>query len=147
MHDDDVSSRRHARVTATVLLLTVGASAALTGCTASPESGTTGCVPRFTVTPDTARAGDTVTFSTADECDVDVPDGGWRIGVSDDRGVRDDDLVRSSGTFDGSWSVSVPLPADLRSGEGMLGIENWDYSSCPDNASCAGPFGNLTITR
>lgn len=130
-----------------VLVLTVAASTALAGCSASPVYGPpAGCLPRFTVTPDTARAGDTVTFSTTDECGVDVPDGGWRIEVSDDGGVRDDDIARSTDTFDGSWSASVRLPGDLRPGDGMLAIGNWDYSSCPDNASCAGPFGNLTIT-
>ncbi|SDQ11086.1 hypothetical protein SAMN02800687_0360 [Curtobacterium sp. UNCCL20] len=136
---------RSQRIAAVVL--TVAVSTALTGCSASPEYGRAGCVPRFTVTPDTARAGETVTFSTTDECDVDVPGGGWRIEVSDSEGHRHEDRAHSDERFDGSWSVSVPLPAEMQPGDGMLSIANWDYSSCPGDASCAGPFGNLTVTR
>ncbi len=81
-HDDDVSTRHRARGVAALLLLTVAVSSALAGCAASPAfAPPAGCLPRFTVTPDTARAGDSVTFSTTDECDTAVPDGGWRIEV------------------------------------------------------------------
>lgn len=148
-----MSIRSRARRVATVLALTVAASSALTGCTASPVYRPPGgCLPRFTVTPDTARAGDTVTFATKDECDVDVPDGGWRIEVqhegedaSEDSAFAD--AARSDDPFDGSWSVSVPLPTDLESGAAFVSIANWDYSTCPDDASCASPSQSFTIER
>lgn len=113
---------------------------------------TAGCLPRFTVTPDTARAGETVTFATTDECDADVPDGGWRIEVQHGgEDVPEDtafaDAARSDDAFDGSWSVSVPLPADLEPGAAWVSIANWDYSTCPDDASCAGPSQTFTVAR
>lgn len=135
------------------LVLTVAVGSALSGCTSYPVSGpTAGCVPRFTVTPDTARAGDTVTFATTDECDVEVPDGGWRIDVQHQgENVPDDpafaDAARSDDAFDGSWSVSVPVPSDIEPGDAWVSIRNWDYSTCPDDASCAGPSRDLTIER
>jgi hypothetical protein len=136
-----------------VLVLTLAVSSALAGCAASPVFGPpAGCLPRFTVTPDTARAGDTVTFSTTDECDVDVPDGGWRIEVQHEgANLPEDsafaDAARSDDAFDGSWSVSVPLPASMESGAASVSIANWDYSTCPDDASCAGPSRSFTVAR
>ncbi|MFJ4295778.1 hypothetical protein [Curtobacterium sp. NPDC089689] len=139
-----VTHTRSRLVAAVVLVL--AASSALTGCTASPE-GAFGCVPRFTVTPERAAAGDTVTFATTDECDVDVPDGGWRIAVTDHGAHSHADVARSDDPFDGSWSVPVPLPADLEPGDASVSIANWDYSPCPADASCPGPSQSFTIER
>lgn len=136
-------------VTATVLTLVSITAAA--GCASSPErsNGTSGCVPLFEVTPKTARAGDTVTFSASDRCDVAVPHGGWRIAVDGGEVPPDaasSDVARSDESFDGSWTVSVPLPSDLAPGDAMVSISNWDYSHCPDGARCAGPFANFTVS-
>lgn len=145
-------TRTRSRLVAS-LVLTLAVSGALTGCSASPVYGpTAGCLPRFTVTPDTARAGDTVTFATTDECNADVPDGGWRIDVQHQgENVPDDpafaDAARSDDAFDGSWSVAVPVPSDIEPGDAWVSIRNWDYSACPDDASCAGPSQALTIER
>ena len=53
--------------------------------------------------------------------------------------------VRSTAELDGHWSVSVELPDDFPAGETTAGIDNWNYSSCPDNASCAGPVGSFRV--
>ncbi|GGK94682.1 hypothetical protein JOE58_002422 [Curtobacterium luteum] len=145
-------TRIHSRFVA-ALVLTLAVSGVLVGCSASPVYGpTAGCLPRFTVTPGTVRAGDTVMFATDDECDVHVPDGGWRIEVQHGgENVPEDtafaDAARSDDAFDGSWSVSVPVPSDIEPGDASVSIANWDYAPCPDDASCAGPSQSFTVAR
>lgn len=118
----------------------------LTAC-ASPAPGDGGCVPRLSVEPRSVHVGDTVTISTDDVCSVDVPDGGWRIEAraSGADGARA--TARSAASFDGSWSARLVVPADFPVGDVSIGITNWDSSSCPDNASCAGPFAGVTVAR
>lgn len=55
--------------------------------------------------------------------------------------------VRTSDTFDGSFRVQLKLPDDFRAGDALAGVSNWDYSRCPDNASCAAPMGNFTLEQ
>jgi len=118
---------------------------ALAGCATSSGGDRGGCVPVMTVSPRVAHPGDTVTLSSSDVCAVMVPEGGWKVAarqpLEDGRAVT----VRSDDALDGSWAASVTLPADFPTGEVSFGLENWDYSTCPDGASCAGPFGSFRV--
>lgn len=129
---------------ATVL---IGASA-LSGCASSssgPGLGSDGCVPRLTVEPASAQPGDTVTVSSTDVCDDRVPKGGWAVTVQQPIEDGRRTTTRSADAFDGSWSVQVVLPSDFPSGEASVGIDNWDYSFCADNGSCAGVSGVFRV--
>jgi hypothetical protein len=114
---------------------------ALVGCSAPKPV----CVPRITVTPSEAHAGDTVTVESSDVCDVTVPRNGWRVVVSPtgDRGPKT--TVTTSAAFDGAFSVTLTLPDDIPEGDASAGVENWDYSTCDDAASCAGPYSGFTV--
>jgi hypothetical protein len=114
---------------------------ALVGCSAPKPV----CVPRITVTPGEAHAGDTVTVESPDVCEVTVPRDGWRVVISPtgDRGPST--TVTTTEAFDGSFSAEVTLPDDIPAGAALAGVENWDYSTCDDSASCVGPYGALTI--
>jgi hypothetical protein len=114
---------------------------ALAGCSAPAPA----CVPRMTVTPSPAHPGDTITLESSDVCEVTVPRDGWRIVVNPpgDSGPRI--AATTSKTFDGSFSATVTLPHDIAPGDALAGVENWDYSTCDDRASCVGPFGDFTI--
>jgi hypothetical protein len=127
-----------------VVLSVIGIT--MTAC-ASPNPSEGGCVPRMSVEPRSVHVGDTVTFSTDDVCRVDVPAGGWRIEAHLPGGDGARATVRSAERFDGSWSARVVVPADFPVGDVSIGITNWDYSSCPANASCAGPFADVTVER
>jgi hypothetical protein len=153
-----------------VLVLCVGVSA---GC-ASSDAPQAGCVPRMSVEPRTVHPGDTVTLSSADECHVAVPDGGWWVEATipsadgtatrapagdasspasptpgtptaDDSGLVRSEAVRSVEAFDGSWSVEVRLPENFPVGDAAIGIRNWKYTACPADASCAGPSTGFTV--
>lgn len=128
------------------LAVVVGAGA-LSACTSSSGGGegARSCVPQLTVRPGTAHPGDTVTVSSSDVCDVPVPDRGWTVSVRQPLEDGREVTVRSADPFDGSWSTSVALPADFPVGETSVGIDNWDYSSCDDGASCAAASGVLRI--
>jgi hypothetical protein len=125
------------------LAVVVGAGA-LSACTSSPGGGGF-CVPQLTVRPGTAHPGDTVTVSSSDVCDVPVPDRGWTVSVRQPLEDGREVTVRSADPFDGSWSTSVALPADFPVGETSVGIDNWDYSSCDDGASCAAASGDFRV--
>lgn len=136
---------------AVALTIVIGAGA-MSGCTSSSGgpggpggTGRAGCVPRLTVEPETAHPGDTVTVSSTDVCDGRAPEDGWAVTVAqpieDGRHVT----VRSGDPFDGSWSVPVELPSDFPAGETGVGIDNWDYSSCADNGSCAAVSGVFRV--
>lgn len=132
------------RISAVALAL---ALMTLNGCAMiSPSSGY--CVPRVHVEPTSVRAGDTVTVVSEDRCEVTVPTGGWLVvagHVGD--GGNGPVQVRSSEPFDGSFRVDLQLPKDFPAGEAYAGVINWDYSTCPDTASCAGPLGGFTVER
>jgi len=114
---------------------------ALVGCS-TPKPV---CVPRITVTPSEAHAGDTATVESPDVCEVTVPRDGWRVNISPtgDRGPST--TVTTSEAFDGSFSAEVTLPDDIPAGDASAGVENWDYSTCDDAASCVGPYGGLIV--
>ena len=121
---------------------------ALSGCsTPSPSPGSDYCVPRVSVTPAEVRPGDTITVEVESGCDAPTPPGGWVMTAAPvgelDRAVRttvEEDLG------DG-LTVSIELPDAFPLGEAWAGILEWDYSGCPDGASCAGPTGSFQVVR
>jgi hypothetical protein len=135
--------RRSASAAAVLAVVVVSG---VTAC-ASPHHREGGCVPRMSAEPRSVHVGDTVTFSTDDVCKVDVPDGGWRVEARLAGAVGTRATARSAEPFDGSWSVRILVPAAFPVGDASIGITNWDYSSCPDTASCAGPFADVTVER
>jgi hypothetical protein len=114
---------------------------ALVGCS-TPKPV---CVPRITVTPGEAHAGDTVTVESSDVCEVTVPRDGWRVVISPTGDHGPSTTVTTSEAFDGSFSTEVTLPDDIPEGDASAGVENWDYSTCDDNASCAGPYSGFSV--
>ena len=124
----------------------VAAALALTGC-AMTEAVDGSCVPRMQVEPATVHLGDSFTVVSADNCNVTVTDGGWVVvagHVGDEKALVD---VRSSDTFDGAFRVKLNLPSDFPLGEAYAGVDSWDYSTCADPVSCAGPMVNFTVER
>ncbi|GAA4267561.1 hypothetical protein GCM10022256_31730 [Frondihabitans peucedani] len=126
-----------------MLALVVGA---LAGC-ATPAVDRGGCVPRFSIEPGVARVGDSLEFSSRDVCAVDVPRTGWRVAILVPGSAEARATVRSTETFDGSWTVRIVVPPGVPAGQASVTITNWDYSSCPDGASCAGPSAEFTVER
>ena len=125
-----------------LLLCTPLVLTALVGCsTPAPV-----CVPRMSVTPNPAHPGDTIRVESSDVCKVAVPAEGWHVAVHPSGSSSGSVDVTTSEPFDGTFSVPLTLPEDFRLGEGSAGIENWDYSTCPDDASCASPYGSLDVT-
>lgn len=120
------------------------AAMVLSGCvSAPPHEGY--CVPRVTVSPAEVRPGDTIAVNVETGCDAAMPSGGWIVIAAPvgqlDLAVR---TVVEKELADG-LSVMVELPADFAVGEGFAGLDAWDYSGCPDNASCASPTGSFRV--
>lgn len=130
------------RRSATLLLGIPLVLTALAGCSAPAPV----CVPRLSVTPNPAHPGDTIRIASSDVCDVAVPAEGWRVVVHPSGSSGSTVSVTTSAAFDGSFGTSVTLPEDFDEGEGSAGIENWDYSTCPDDASCAIVSGSFIVT-
>lgn len=135
--------RQRGASAAAVLMIVIGMA---TGCASSRQTAG-GCAPRMTVEPSSASVGDRVTFSSHDVCDVDVPEMGWRVEAHTSGDDASTASVRSTEPFDGSWSTDLVVPSDFAVGEASISVANWDYASCPDDASCAAPIAELTITR
>lgn len=129
------------RRSVTLLLAVPLGLTALVGCSASEPV----CVPRLTVTPSQAHAGDTLTIESSDVCEVTVPRDGWRVVVSPTENRGPETAVTTLEAFDGSFSATVTLPDDIPEGDASAGVENWDYSTCDDTASCAGPYSGFTV--
>lgn len=119
----------------------------LMGC-AAPVVGPPGaCVPLIAVEPDTAAPGSTITVTSRGACRVTVPPEGLTITAA---GVGNlNSAIHTAGAVDaeGALRVQLQLPKDFPLGEAWTGIDDWDYSSCPDNASCASPFGSFTVVE
>lgn len=131
--------------------MTVVTAILVSGCAVGAVGGEgTGsndyCVPRMTVSPTTVTAGASVTLTSEDVCDVAVPANGWQVGAGNTGGGASLVTVRTTESFDGSFKVTLILPEDFPSGEAYVGIDNWDYSPCPDNASCAAPSISFEVT-
>ena len=118
----------------------------VSGCAVQNEGrGDTSCVPRMSVSSGEVVRGEVVTLVTADVCEVELPSGGWRVSaghVGDGTAVI---VAETDEALDGSFEVSLELPADFPTGDAWIGIENWDYSTCDDAGSCAGPSTTFTV--
>jgi len=127
-------------------LLVLTACVPVSGCAILHEGqGDTNCVPRMSVTSGEVVRGEVVTLVTADVCEVAIPSGGWRVSAGH---VGDGTALITAETdeeLDGSFDVSLELPADFPTGDAWIGIENWDYSTCADASSCAGPSTTFTV--
>lgn len=127
-------------------LVVLTACVLVSGCAVLDESpGGTNCVPRMSVSSDEVVRGEVVTLVTADVCEVALPSGGWRVSAGH---VGDGTALITAETdeeLDGSFDVSLELPADFPTGDAWIGIENWDYSTCADAGSCAGPSTTFTV--
>lgn len=104
------------------------------------------CVPRMTVSPTTATPGASITLISEDICDLAAPVHGWQVGAGSTAGGGSLVTVRTTESFDGSFEVTITLPADFPSGKAYAGIDDWDYSTCPDNASCAVPLVTFEVS-
>jgi hypothetical protein len=76
-----------------------------------------------------------------------MPAGGWVVKAAPvgqlDFAVR---TVAETKLVDG-FSATVVLPADFPVGDAFAGLESWDYSGCPDNASCASPSASFRVAQ
>jgi hypothetical protein len=121
-------------------LLLAGCSAALT------DPSGQGCVPLVSVQPETVRAGDTITVVVSPGCDSAAPADGWVIRAAPvgklDQAVR----VSTSADLASGFEIELLLPKDFPPGAAFAGLDDWDYSNCPDNASCASPSGDFVVT-
>jgi hypothetical protein len=117
----------------------------LTGCGAPVAVPPGTCVPLIAVEPDTVAPGSTITVTSHGACRVTIPPEGLTITAA---GVGNlDSAIHAAGAVDaeGALRVQLQLPEDFPLGEAWTGIDDWDYSSCPANASCASPFGYFTV--
>lgn len=121
----------------------------LGGCaTSSPpvdDAGAAACVPLVRIEPRVASPGDTVTVIVDDDCDLEAPEGGWEVMVAPVG--RFESAIRSTvaADLDEGFSVAIPLPPGFPAGEAFGGIDGWDFSHCPDSASCASPTGDFSV--
>ncbi|WP_396656809.1 hypothetical protein [Microbacterium sp.] len=127
-------------------LLTVLAVAALTlvACSFGGQS----CVHRLDIAPQSAAPGSMVTVSTVDECDAEVPEGGWVLLLapagSPEQGVR----TTVQATTGEGFTAELMVPVDMPIGEAFVAIDNWDYADCEDpGATCASASGDFVVEQ
>jgi hypothetical protein len=131
------------RIAPAVALASLGL--VMPGCTYSSPPAGDFCVPRITVEPAVVSPGGTITMSSDTACDTAKPPGGWAVLVAPVGQVGLGVSTTVPDEFDGSFSVMFEVPDYFPSGEAFAGISNWDYSDCPDNASCASASGSFTV--
>lgn len=113
----------------------------------NPPGVSDSCVPRMTVSPTTATAGGSITLMSQDVCDVAVPADGWQVGVGSTGDSTSLVTIRTTESFDGSFEVTLTLPADFPSGTAYVGVDNGNDSRCGDTGSCAAATGSFEVTR
>lgn len=131
----------------TAALLTAVTLCALTlvGCSFGAQT----CAPRLDISPHSAAPGDTVTVSTLDECDAEVPEEGWILLLapvgSPEKATRT--TVRSP--EGSSFTAQIPVPVDMPVGEAVVSIENWDYpEACTaTDSGCATASGGFVVEQ
>lgn len=117
------------------------------GCTMSSPPPSSGCVPRVMVEPKVAAPGGTITLTSDTTCDDEPPRGGWAVIAAPVGSPQALASVTTDDEFDGSFRVTITLPTDFPAGEAYAGIDNWDYSFCSDDGSCASATGDFTVER
>lgn len=140
-----MSMRRRA-AWAVLGLVGLAALALLSGCVGRGEPPAGGCVPRIMIEPAEVSAGETISITSDTACDDAAPSGGWVVGAGHIPGGEPLVSVVTDEQFDGSFELSLTLPADFPEGEAWAGVQNWDYSFCAANASCAAATGDFTVT-
>jgi hypothetical protein len=115
-------------VVALVVLLPLGGCSLIGGAQES-------CLPRITVSPSPAVAGEPIVLASADVCGADVPAEGWSVVLG--HAEQPPISVTTAEPFDGAFEVTVDLPPDFPAGRAYVNIRNWDYSTCDDTGSCA----------
>jgi hypothetical protein len=131
----------------TTVMTAMLVSGCATRTSGSEATGTNDyCVPRMTVSPTTVTPGVSITLSSEDICDLAAPAHGWQVGVGSTAGGGSLVTARTPERFDGSFEVTIVLPTDFPSGKAYAGIDDWDYSMCPDNASCAVPAVTFEVS-
>ncbi|WP_368499570.1 hypothetical protein [Herbiconiux sp. A18JL235] len=119
------------------VVMTLAVVVGLSGCTFL--RGGDSCLPGLEVAPSPAVAGASITISAPDPCGVEVPDGGWEVVVT--LGDGGDPVLTRTTTqpFDGSFELTIDLPADLPPGQAYVDVANWTYVPCDDTGtgSCA----------
>ena len=119
----------------------------LTGCTVSgpEEIDATYCVPRVWVTPADALPGDAISVEVESGCDASTPPDGWVVVAAPvgqlERAVR----LTVDAELEEGFTVTLEVPDDFPPGEAFAGLEEWDFSGCPDDASCASPTGSFEV--
>ena len=102
-------------------------------------------MPHITIEPAVVSPGGSITMASDTECDAAPPTDVWKIIVAPVGQAYLGVSANVTDEFDGSFSVMLEIPAYFPSGEAFAGVENWDYSECPDNASCASASGGFRI--
>ncbi|MFG6475601.1 hypothetical protein ACFXP7_04360 [Microbacterium sp. P06] len=95
--------------------------------------------------PRIASPGETITLSSDTACGNETPEGGWVVVAAPVGDQQAAVTVKTNVEFDGSFRVTIDLPADFPKGDAYAGIDNWDYSFCSDNGSCASATGDFTV--
>ena len=135
------TARAGARASAIVI---VAVTLAVTGC-AMNNVAAENCVHRMRIAPATIHPGDSITVESADSCNVKVPSKGWVVVAGHVGAGKALVQVNRSDEFNGSFRVELTLPSDFPVGEAYAGVDNWDYSTCADPGSCAGPIASFTV--
>ena len=117
----------------------------ITACAAAPAAEEAFCVPRITVEPQSVAGGDTIILTSDDFCGAEMPEEGWAVSAAPQDRIDDAVVIRSTEEFDGAFRVDITLPIDFSAGPAFAGIDGWDYSGCPDDASCASPTGDFVV--
>jgi hypothetical protein len=111
-------------------------------CTSPPTSA---CVPRVQIEPKKAHAGHTIEVSVEAGCDIAAPSDGWIVYAAPVGKPERAVTVHIDGELSKGFHAMLTLPAAFPTGEASAGLKDWDYSTCADSASCAGPSGSFTV--
>lgn len=121
----------------------------VSGCTTtSPEeTESTFCVPRVWVTPAEVSPGDTISVEVEGRCDAPTPPAGWVVRAAPVGQLESAVSTTVDAEVLAGFTVTLDLPADFPPGEAFAGLASWNYSDCPDNASCASASGGFRVVR
>ena len=99
------------------------------------------------VDPKTVSPGGTITLRSDTTCDNEPPQEGWVVTAAPVGNQKELATATTHDRFDGSFRVTLTLPADFPAGDAYTGIDDWDYSFCSDNGSCASATGDFTVEQ
>lgn len=103
-------------------------------------------MPRVEIEPVTAHAGSSISIAVDSGCDVETPEGGWKL-IAAPVGHRESAVrVSVDENLADGFTAQLRLPEDFPEGEAFAGIDEWDFSKCSDSGSCASPTSGFTVT-